>query len=81
MRSRRQPVTSGTTTSSPKCSSGSWRIHQPPGPARPRSNAGPSANLRCDFASAASGAGRGLTYSRPATISATRCAGASITSW
>ena len=37
MRSRRQPARSGTSTSEPRCSSGSSRIHQPPGPPRPLS--------------------------------------------
>jgi len=40
--SRGQPATSGTTTSCPRCNSGSNRIHQPPGPPGPpagRSNA------------------------------------------
>ena len=34
IRSRRQPARSGTSTSVPKCNSGSSRIHQPPGPPR-----------------------------------------------
>ena len=42
IRSRRQPARSGTSTSGPRCSSGSSRIHQPPGPPRPLSNGPPS---------------------------------------
>ena len=81
IRSRRQPARSGTSTSSPKCSSGSSMIHQPPGPPRPRSN-GP-ADLDAEHrraAARAGNAGRGCRCSAPRISSATICSGASSTS-
>ena len=80
-RSRRQPATSGTRMSSPRCSSGSCMIHHPPGPLRPESNARPRPAERRVFANACNVGGRRLIYSVPSMISATRCAGASSTSW
>ena len=38
IRARRQPARSGTTTSAPRCSSGSSRMIPPPGPPRPLPN-------------------------------------------
>lgn len=45
IRSRRQPARSGTSTSAPRCSSGSSRMIQPPGPPRPRSERGRGARV------------------------------------
>lgn len=45
MRSRRQPARSGTTTSAPRRSAGSGRIHQPPGPPFPLSNGPPEVDV------------------------------------
>ena len=51
IRSRRQPPRSGTTMPSRRCGSGSLRIHQPPGPSRPRWKGGlssPPKDRACD---------------------------------
>ena len=77
-RSRRQPARSGTRTSSPKCSSGSSRIHQPPGAVEP--SGGPpkvpmSAKPIIEDARVWGNAGRGLVKSSPSIISATRWSG------
>ena len=64
MRSRRQPARSGTRISSPRCSSGSLRIHQPPGPSRPRWNGGLSSPPRTELAIVCAGAGRGWGVER-----------------
>ena len=74
---RTAPVTSGTRTSSPKSSSGSWKIYHPSGPSRPRSNARPRPAERRVFASAASGRRRGLTWVSRRRSRPRGCAGAS----
>ena len=58
-RSRRQPARSGTTISSPRCSSGSSMIHHPPGPPRPLPKGLTSSSPRFELTSACGIAGRG----------------------
>ena len=82
-RSRRQPAPSGTRTSFPRWSSGSRRIHQPPGagggPGGPWKD--PATSLPSTVAAYACGlAGRGLTISWPSMISATFVSGTPIRS-
>jgi hypothetical protein len=73
IRSRRQPAQSGTSTSSPKCSSGASSIHQPP--------KGPAMSTPITVPARACGeAGRGLTISSPSMISATLVSGTCIRS-
>ena len=76
-----KPARSGTSTSSARCSSGSKWIRLPAGPPRPRPNAGRSSLASPALASPCAGAGPGWVWSVPLMISATRCAGASRTSW